>query len=96
MTNIAVNKVVVAQILGVPGLARADRGANPGGLQHRCQCLIGEHHGENDSAGRQQWRDQRPGADDAVPFDQDSQNRPAAREQRRDGDQTCRLDAQGE
>ncbi len=77
-------------------LARADRGANPGGLQHGCQRLVGEHHGEHDEPGRQQRRDQRPGADDPVPSHQDSQQRAAAGHQRSDRDQPGRLDTERE
>ena len=90
------DQVVVAQVLGVPRLARPDRGANPGGLQHRCQRLVGEHDGQDHGARGQQWQQQRPGPDDAAPLHQDAQQRPAAGQQRGDGDQAGRLDAEGE
>ena len=47
------NQVVVAQVFGVPRLARADVGANAGRLQHGRQSLIGEHHGQHDRADGQ-------------------------------------------
>ena len=73
-----------------------DRGANSGGLQHRCQRLVGEHHRQHDGAGGQQRRHQRPGADDAMPAHQDPQDRPAAGQQCRHRDQPGRLNAERE